>query len=80
MQTFSPTALEYRPEHNRSAGWFATLAMMMNKPKLDLTCHLQNDGSQVFVFAEEHGRNFEYRMQVWPNGNCQGGRIVKNSE
>lgn len=79
-ESFSPRNLEYKPEHNRSAAWFASLCLMLNKPKMDLTCHLQNDGSQIFVFAEEHGRNFEYRIQVWPNGNIQGGKVVKNSE
>ena len=54
--------------------------MMLNKPKLDLTCHLQTDGSQIFVFAEEHGRPFEYRMQVWPDGSCKGEKLVRNSE
>jgi hypothetical protein len=77
---FSPTALDYRPEHERSASWFATICKILARPKLDLTCHLQNDGSQIFKYAEEYGRNFSYVFQVWPDGRMKGAREVPNSE
>jgi hypothetical protein len=76
----SPRNLDYRPEHERSASWFATICKIFSHPKLDLTCHLQNDGSQIFKYAEEYGRNFTYIVQVWPNGDMRGYREVKNSE
>jgi len=79
-QSFSPRNLEFKPEHGRSASWFATLCKMFSDPKLDTTCHLQNDGSQIFVFAERFGQDFSYRVQVWPNGDMKGSRDVKNSE
>lgn len=79
-ESFSPKALEYRPEHERSAGWFTTLCQMLSQPKLDLTCHLQKDGSQIFKFSELRGREFTYYLRVWPNGNVQGGREVPNNE
>ena len=79
-ESFSPRALEYLPEHGRSASWFATICKILSKPRLDLTCHLQKDGSQIMRYAEEHGREFVYFFQVWPNGNIRGGREVPNSE
>lgn len=81
MQTlFSPRTLEFRPEHGRAASWFATLCRMFSEPRIDTACYLQNDGSQIFVFAEAYGRQFIYRIQVWPNGDMKGSRDVKNSE
>ena len=77
---FSPRNLEYRPEHGRSASWFATIIKIFSTPKLETTCHLQNDGSQIFVFGEKYGRDFTYRVQVWPNGDMKGWKDVKNSE
>lgn len=76
---FSPH-MERRPEHERSVSWFATLCQMFSAPKLDLTCYLQKDGSQIFKFAEAHGRDFEYHVRVWPDGSMRGGRLVPNSE
>lgn len=80
IPTFSPRVLEYRPEHGRSASWFATICKMLSTPKMDATCYLQKDGSQIFKFAEEHGRDFTYYLQVWPDGSIKGGREVPNSE
>ena len=77
---FSPRNLEYRPEHGRSASWFATLCRMFAEPKMDTLCYLQNDGSQIFTFGEDHGRQFVYRIRVWPNGDMKGQREVPNSE
>lgn len=77
---FSPKGLEYKPEHGRSASWFATICKILSKPRLDLTCHLQADGSQIMKYAEEHGRDFTYYFQVWPDGRIVGGREVPNSE
>ena len=77
---FSPRGLEYRPEHERSAAWMAAICKILAQPKLDLTCHLQNDGSQIFKYAEAHGRAFVYYIRVWPDGRMQGGREVLNSE
>ena len=77
---FSPRALEFRSEHGRSAAWLSTISKILNQPRLDMTCHLQNDGSQIFKYAEEHGRNFVYYFQVWPDGRIKGGREVPNSD
>lgn len=78
--SFSPRNLEYKPEHQRSASWFATLCQMMGNPRLQTTCYLQNDGSQVFKFGEEAGRGFTYYLRVWPNGDMKGGKLVPISE
>ncbi len=78
--TLSPKFLEYRPEHGRSASWFATICSIFSQPKLDTICHLQSDGSQIFKFGELHGKPFVYYVRVWPNGDCRGGREVPNSE
>jgi len=53
---------------------------MFSSPSLETTCHLQNDGSQIFKFGEAHGRNFVYWVRVWPNGKMSGGREVPNNE
>lgn len=77
---FSPRNLEYKPEHQRSASWFAALCVMMGNPRLQTNCYLQNDGSQVFKFAEEKGRDHVYYVRVWPDGEMKGGRAVPMSE
>lgn len=79
-ELFSPRHLEFRPEHERSVSWFATICKMLSHPKLDLTAHLQKDGSQIFIFAESYGRNYSYRIQVWPDGSMKGAKDVTNSE
>ena len=53
---------------------------MFAEPKMDTLCYLQNDGSQIFTFGEDHGRQFVYRIRVWPNGDLKGQREVQNSE
>lgn len=81
MQTlFSPKSLEFRPEHGRSASWFQAICLAFSQPKLDLTCHLQQDGSQIFKFDEYKGKPFVYSVQVWPNGDIKGGREIPVSE
>ena len=81
MQTsFSPRTLEFRPEHGRSAAWMAAISNILSQPKLNMTCHLQHDGSQIFKYAEEFGLAHVYYFRVWPDGRIKGGREVPNSE
>lgn len=77
---FSPRALEYRPEHGRSASWMATICKILSQPRLDMTVHLQSDGSQIFKYAEAYGKDSVYYFQVWPDGKIKGGREVPNSD
>lgn len=80
LTSFSPKNLAHRPEHDRSAAYFAALLHILSQPKLDANIYPQSDGSRIYKFNEVLGTKNCYYIRMYPDGSFRGGREVPISE
>lgn len=80
LTTLSPKNVAHRPEHDRSAAYFAALCKILGAPRMDAIIYPQSDGSRIYKFNEVLGTQSVYYVRMYPDGSFKGGREVPTSE